>query len=134
MFQEGDEHPEGSEVWFLNRTVVVVRHREAFRNWARNVDEGAAGAYDAEGGWTEAYLIPEFEEEQDAWAWLRSEFQVIFEMQLGSWWDDPEGWPEVRSWELFQEWFDVELVGTAWDLVDGPLSSAPPEVEPGSAH
>ncbi len=124
----------GDEVWFLNRTVVVVRHREPFRDWARNVEEGAAEAYDSGGGWADAYLIPEFDMEEEAWEWLQLEYSTIFEIELGAWYEDPEKWPEDRTWDQFRDWFDLELIETAWDLVDEPLSSTPPGLEPGAAH
>lgn len=116
-----------NEVWFLNRRVVVVRARQPFEEWAKGVDESAEDAYDSREGWTNAYLIPDFEDEEDSWHWLEEHCDTIFEMELDSWFMDPKGWPESRGWDRFREWFEVELIELAWDLVDEPLSSAPPE-------
>ena len=33
---------------------------------------------------------------------------------------------EDRSWEVFEDWFDVEFLGAPWDIVAEPLHSTPP--------
>ncbi|TVP60404.1 MAG: hypothetical protein EA351_00670 [Gemmatimonadales bacterium] len=107
--------------------MVVVRACQPFEDWAKGIDEEAPTAYDSSGKWSNAYLIPEFNTEEDAWEWLEANCGMLFELELDSWYTDPEAWPEDRSWNAFREWFDVELIEMAWDLVDEPLSSEPPE-------
>lgn len=132
MIRHAKAEESGKEIWFINRTVLVLRTREPFDDWARGTDDGAAEAYDSSGGWTNSYLIPEFESEEEAWEWLEANCGMIFEMELDSWYSVPEVWPEDRSWNAFREWFDVELIETAWDLVDEPLSSDPPDLSGGA--
>ena len=117
----------GREIWFLNRDLLVVRPRAPYAEWARSVydDEGVAEPEDTL-EWVTSFLLPQFEFEDDAMAWLAENCDVIFEMMLNDWLMVPELWPEDRGWEAFQRWFSFERIETAWDLVDAPLSSDPP--------
>lgn len=121
MERGGDD---GEAVWFINRAVVVLRHREPFAAWARGVHGGDAEDYEP---WSEAFLVPEFDDEDETWSWIEEHHTLFFEIELDGWSTDRESWPAQRSWELFQEWFELELIEIAWDLVDAPLSSEPPE-------
>ncbi len=73
-----------------------------------------------------AFLIPEFDTAREARSWVREQFETLFEIELNDWYTEPSMWPAARDWEMFLEWFEIEYVGTAWDLVDTPLSSDPP--------
>lgn len=119
-----DASAEGSEVWFLNRGVFVVRAREPYAEWADSLDDTGV-RYADDNAWVNAYLVPEFEFEEESWEWLQENCSVIFEMELGGWHTDPDAWPRDRSWKVFREWFEVEFIQMAWDLVDAPLSSEP---------
>jgi hypothetical protein len=130
LIKDSARNGSGTEIWFLNRRVVVVRARQPFEEWAKGVDESAEDAYDSKEGWTNAYLIPDFEDEEESWKWLEENCDTIFEIELNSWFMDPKAWPEDRRWEVFREWFEVELIELAWDLVDEPLSSEPPQSMP----
>ena len=120
------EDPEGREVWFLNREVLVVRPREPFLDWAISTDDD--GVVDPEWvrNWVTSFLLPQFETEEEALAGIREYCEVIFELLLTDWILLPELWPEDRGWEAFQRWFSFERIEIAWDLVDAPLSSDPP--------
>jgi hypothetical protein len=74
----------------------------------------------------DAFLIPQFDYRDDSWAWVRDNYDDMFEIKLEGWYTDPAIWPSDRSWESFLEWFDLEMLGPAWDLLDEPLSSEPP--------
>jgi hypothetical protein len=115
---------EGEAVWFINRAVVVLRHREPFAAWARALDGEGGGDYEP---WSEAFLVPEFEDEAETWSWIEEHHELFFEIQLDAWFTDRDAWPRERTWEMFLEWFDIEVIEMAWDLVDAPLSSRPPE-------
>lgn len=121
MENEGDG---GEAVWFINRAVVVLRHREPFAAWARSVHTDEDDGYEP---WSEAFLVPEFEDEEETSAWIEAHVELFFEIQLDAWVTDRDAWPRERTWEVFREWFDIEVIEMAWDLVDAPLSSRPPE-------
>jgi hypothetical protein len=122
--------PEGREIWFLNRDILVVRPKEPYVEWAHSVYDGGAVTPDITRDWVNAFLLPELDSEEEARDWLRENCDVIFELMLRDWVIVPEMWPEDRGWEAFQRWFSYERIETAWDLVDEPLSSDPPPPKP----
>jgi hypothetical protein len=126
--ENGDGGEGEAPIWFINRGVVVLRPREPFTEWVLGAEEDASPltAADVRSDST-AYLIPDFEYSSEAWAWIEENFALLFDMELSGWHPDPSAWPEDRDWEMFRGWFDVELIDTAWDLVDEPLSSDPAE-------
>jgi hypothetical protein len=42
---------------------------------------------------------------------------LLFEMELKDWNRDPSGWPEERTAEMFDDWFDIKVHSMLWDLV-----------------
>lgn len=66
---------------------------------------------------THALLMPFFEDPDDSEAWVRENFAILFERQLGGWDIEPEAWPFERTWETFSEWFEVNIQQLTWDLV-----------------
>lgn len=120
------EEPEGREIWFLNRNILVVRPREPFVEWAMSTDNDGLVTPEWAGSWVTSFLLPQFEDDEEALFWISETCEVMFEMMLNEWILIPELWPEERGWEAFQRWFSFEHIEMAWDLVDGPLSSDPP--------
>jgi hypothetical protein len=119
------------EIWFLNRGVLILRPKDLFVEWVQDADPVVDSRVDAtfvrKG--TAVCLIPEFDGEEEAWSWIRDNADMLFEHQLNEWYTDPGLWPSKRGWTVFKEWFDLEYVEIAWDLVDAPLSSDAPEVD-----
>ena len=100
----------------LNRAVLIVRPKQPFIEWAAGLDDsGLAPAADDE---QTAYLIPSFEDEDEAWEILEELYATVFENELYDWDTDESNWPQDRDFELFQEWFEIELHGVVEDLCD----------------
>ncbi|MDH4164611.1 MAG: VacJ [Nitrospirota bacterium] len=72
---------------------------------------------------TSAYLLPDYEDDDEQDEILRRFYGHIFEEQLDGWWTDERDWPQNRTLELFAEWFTVEFHSLVIDLVDAPLES-----------
>lgn len=121
--------PGDRPIWFLNRGVLVVRPRQPFVDWVLTFDDD--GPVDPEDAWesVNSFLVPEFDDPEQTMEWIEANIETVFEIMLNDWVMDPEHWPEDRDWEAFGEWFDLEYVDLAWDLVDEPLSSEAPEAE-----
>ena len=123
------EVTEDRPIWFLNRSVLVVRAREPFVDWACSVDDPVRVRPADAAASVNSFLIPEFGTEEESWAWIREHCDTVFELMLNDWYTDPELWPEDRGWGAFQLWFEAEHIDLAWDLVAEPLSSDPPPVQ-----
>jgi hypothetical protein len=42
---------------------------------------------------------------------------LLFEVELEDWHRDPLDWPQERTAEIFDDWFDIEVHSMVWDLV-----------------
>ncbi len=116
------------EIWYVNRMLVILRPRQPFVVWAnrlREEDEPEITLDELREDPT-SFLIPQFEFMEDAVGWVRENYDLLFETQLWQWTTERHLWPVDRSWEVFQEWFDVELLASPWDVVAGPIHSDPP--------
>ena len=72
------------------------------------------------GGWlVDAYLIPENEDVDDARDLIRAVWPDVFAAVLEGWLTDPGMWPANRTWEMFEEWFEVQVCESLFDLVVG---------------
>jgi hypothetical protein len=103
----------------LNRAVLIVRPKQPFLEWAAGVDDSGMTP-DAAGEQT-AYLIPEFEDDEEAEAILEMVHAEVFESELWGWHTVESAWPENRDLETFREWFTIELHSVVVDLCDDEL-------------
>ena len=67
------------------------------------------------------YLVPEYEDEEAAIAFIRRWRRQIFEDRLADWYIDKARWPRRRNYETFLEWFDVELHSLVIDACGGVI-------------
>jgi len=98
---------------------MVVTPQEPFHQWILSVDEASKGLElsDVQDDCT-AYLIPECITEEDQVAIIRWCWDVIFEQELYSWFEDEDLWPKDRDPAMFIEWFDIKFQTLVLDLVD----------------
>ena len=68
-----------------------------------------------------AFLLPEFELEEDVMEWVEENFAWLFEFQLAAWTTDEAAWPTDRSLASFRQWFRVELHSLVVDASDDDL-------------
>jgi hypothetical protein len=105
----------------INRSALILRPRKPYFDWTSGVDEGAAEtvAARAESAWITVYLVEQDPEGRMESAPLEDYFSEIFEMQLGGWYRDEKVWPQVRTIEVFRDWFEVDATSTVEDLGRG---------------
>jgi hypothetical protein len=100
----------------LNRAVLIVRPRQPYLDWAAGLDDSNI-LPDPEGEQT-VYLIPSYDDDEEAWEILEEIYEEVFENELYGWHTDPAAWPQERDFDMFQEWFDIELHSVVEDLCD----------------
>lgn len=105
----------------INRSLVTVRVREPFVKWLESLPDPLDLTIEEINEDCTAYLLPEYAYEDDTEELLEVYYDMIFDDQLTSWWEDPKDWPEERTLEVFDEWFDVEFHSMVIDCVDEPL-------------
>jgi hypothetical protein len=104
----------------LNRSVLIVRPRQPMVDWVAGLDESGL-ASNVEGGQT-AYLVPEFDDDDEAQQVLEDVFAEVFERELFGWRTDEATWPANRDLALFMQWFEIELHSVVEDLCDFELT------------
>lgn len=103
----------------LNRSVMIVRPGPAFITWTMSLDDSGL-APDPKGEQT-VYLVPEFEDDEEAERVLAMTYRTVFENELVGWHTDESDWPEELTLDLFKRWFVVEMHSVVEDLCDYAL-------------
>lgn len=104
----------------INRHLVLIEPTTVFLDWARkfpSVDQALTLEELLEDNTT--YLIPENEENPDAW--LKRNYKIIFDVELDGWCTDPSLWPKVRSFKAFKTFFKVRFSSLIIDLGTGSI-------------
>lgn len=102
---------------FVNRGYIIVRPKEAFIVWA---NENDADYSDLEDNEPNVYLIEEdFYDDETV---LKGHFKAIFENELFAVTDNESKFPPIR-WEVFNEWFDMQLGATVFDAESSGLQA-----------
>ena len=101
----------------LNRSVAIVLPRAPYVAWANGFnDDGPTMTLEKERREPAIFLLPAVVFDSDFERLLRDHFEDMFEFQLWLWMTDEGCWPSDRSFEVFNEWFDVEFQSMPVDL------------------
>jgi len=98
----------------LNRGVLIVRPKQPYLDWATALDD--SGILPDPSGEQTVYLVPEFEDDDEAQAVLTTVYSEVFERELLGWHTDEAAWPRQRDFKTFKSWFSIELHSVVEDL------------------
>lgn len=103
----------------LNRGAIAISPKQAFKNWLMTLDvcDLTLPSSDEK----QLYLVPYFEDDEDAASVLGQVYERIFRRELSRWYTVQESWPQDRSFAVFNQWFNVEYLNLIDDLGDGPI-------------
>jgi hypothetical protein len=103
---------------FFNRSYITVHPKQAFWDWANQYNtEVSFDADDTTEG--TVYLVEE--DFFDFEPVLEKNFKKIFKNELSSITEEEEYWPEVRTMEVFEDWFTVDFGSIVVDLEKSDL-------------
>ena len=108
----------------VNRTAVTIVGAQPYDDWTRQTDGDAnKGALTVRRAKTfgTAYLLPEFDLEEDVQEWVEENAAWLFEFQLSAWTDDESAWPQSRDLQTFREWFRVDIHNIVVDVGDDDI-------------
>jgi hypothetical protein len=110
----------------LNRTAVTVVGAEPYLEWTRSRDaDFAKGQITVSVPLTRSYgsafLLPEFEQEEDLQEWIEENHSWLFDFQLSAWTEDESNWPPDRDLKMFREWFRVDIHSVVVDAADDDI-------------
>ena len=103
----------------LNRGVLIVRPAQPFLDWAATLDD--SGLVPNTDGEQTLYLVPSFEDDDEAAQVLGLVFAEVFERELDAWHTDDSAWPKQRTLASFKQWFKIELHSMVEDLCSDEL-------------
>jgi hypothetical protein len=108
----------------INRTAVSVTGAQPYIDWTRQNDadatQGLLTVARARPYGT-AFLLPEFELEEDVQDWIEENASWIFEFQLAAWTEDESVWPAERDLKTFRDWFRVDVHSLVVDAADDEI-------------
>ncbi|MEM1215534.1 MAG: hypothetical protein AAGJ82_07615 [Bacteroidota bacterium] len=108
-----------SEIYTINRYALLLRPQQELLDWSNAiypqdpVQLEDIGSHDG----TDVYLIPEMADIEDGEDWLRDNFLVFLESELGNWCSDEKQWPDPLDWGVFIRFFDYSLQSSVIDIV-----------------
>jgi hypothetical protein len=108
----------------INRTAVTVVGARPYIEWTKQHDAAAdTGLLTVRRvhPYGSAFLLPEFELEEDLQEWVEENASWLFEFQLAAWSDDESSWPAVRDLKTFREWFRIDIHSVVVDVADDDI-------------
>jgi hypothetical protein len=110
----------------VNRAVLVLKPTEKMLAWINAVGEESDSVTMEEAqDMTNAYLLPEIEDDEEQARYIRFRARKLFEHELESWCTDPGKWPSDRKYKTFLDWFRVEVSEMVFDLAEDPIALQP---------
>src|SRR5437763_525168 len=61
------------------------------------------------------YLINSMDEDSEFDEWLKTNYEFLFENELYERFEDDSAWPDELTWELFNQWFEVQFCSVVYD-------------------
>jgi hypothetical protein len=108
----------------INRTAVTITGAQPFVDWMRDTDadfnRGAVTVARAK-AYGSAFLLPEFDLEEDVQEWVEENAVWIFELQLSNWTESEPTWPPTRDLKTFREWFRIDIHSLVVDVADDEI-------------
>ena len=108
----------------VNRTAVTITGAQPYIDWMLNTDadfaKGTITVARAKPYGT-AYLLPEFELEEDVQEWVEDNATWLFEFQLAAWTEEESLWPPSRDLKTFRTWFRIDVHSVVVDAGDDEI-------------
>ena len=98
----------------INRSAVIIRPRQPYIDWAARLDD--SGLLPDPNAEPTIYLIPDYDDDDEAWDLLAKYYTEIFEAELWGWHTVESDWPTERTFALFREWLDITFCSCLEDL------------------
>jgi hypothetical protein len=106
----------------INRSAVLVKPAQPFLDWLRSVDPASTNLkLEDLRQEPSIYLLPEFDNNEDALKFLPKVCKQIFKEQLESWWTEPSDWPADQGIAALKQWFEFSFHSMIFDLSREPL-------------
>lgn len=106
----------------VNRSALVLKPTAKMLDWINCVGEESDPVTPEEAQeMTNAYLLPDFEDDKEQANYIRFRAKKLFEHELEAWCPDSGRWPSNRNYKAFTEWFRVEVSHMVYDLASDTI-------------
>jgi hypothetical protein len=120
---EYDDNEDSFAPGYVNRVGFSLVPKTPFIEWMEKVE--GPSLFPPEITETPVYLLREMDSNEEVEAWLRQNFELVFQNQLQAWYVDENKWPKNRTYQLFTEWFSLNHHSMIFDLEDFPVDKEP---------
>lgn len=113
-------------MYFIDRAAVVLKPTAVFLQWLNQVNGDSLPDLTLAQlrANCSVFLVPEFDEPEQAVAYFDERHREIFAAELASWEIEESLWPQDMSLETFWQFFELEVHDTVLDLEEGELQSS----------
>jgi hypothetical protein len=110
----------------VNRTAVTITGAQPYLDWMRQTDSdfnkgGVTVVVPRAKAYGSAFLLPEFDLEEDLHEWVEENAPWLFEFQLSAWTEDESTWPATRDLKTFKDWFRIDIHSVVVDVADDEI-------------
>lgn len=105
------------EEGYIDRIALIVKPLQPYLDWTNNLFSTSSAKHKLKD--LNTYLISDEVEEIDAW--LKRNFDKIFNNELAEWDQDEKKWPAARTYQLFKKWFEVSMSSMVFDFEMEPI-------------
>ena len=102
----------------VNRAAVIVKVKQPYVDWANKLPDNSGLIVSAEhlNKTPHTYLIPTFDMSPDIEAFAEEMKPFIFENELNGWCTYEPWWPQNRTPQMFDDWFEISISELIFDL------------------
>ena len=101
---------------------VIIKPKQSFVDWTNSMpDDSSNYTLEQIDEDNLTFLIHQYDDPDNALKYIKKNYEVIFRYGLWGWCTDEDFWPKNRNWEMFENWFDIEINSEVFDLVDGEI-------------
>jgi len=104
----------------INRVALILKPSEELLQWAIREDPALAEDIDPEESddYASVYLLPDFDELEEADQWLEKNFQEVLETLLEEWIPNEAAWPDELSFKHLELYSDYSFTNIVIDTQD----------------
>ena len=108
----------------INRTVITIIPKPPYIDWANSFDDNGP-KIETDKKLAVSILISDKYDEYNYEKFIKKNYSDIFEEELDAWMSDPDDWPKNRTYQMFDEWFEVLVSEFVIDMGDGSVEHEP---------
>lgn len=107
------------ELYDINRVALIITPSEALLKWAISEEPSLAEEVDIDdpSDLSSVYLLPDFDDMEEADEWLEDNFERILETLLEEWIPE-DNWPDKLEYTHFEKYAEYSFSNIVIDTVD----------------